>query len=602
MKTLFNSLSALATPIGYIIHVGAGQCSELQRYQDLDPQRIILIEADAQQVTQLKSITQAQNNIKVITCAVADIKEAQTLKILSNPRDSSLLMPEKILDYYPSLALAREQTVTTETLNDLLHDYTLEEGYHHLLVIEVPGLESQIIQSTPTKCLQQFSGIIIRSSSEQLYQQEQQENIAELLEPAGFENSYYENEQFSTVFNKHYFQRNNEKIALMHCNDQINELTTINADGARQATEREQKISGLIEQQNVQSEISAEKQNQIERLNSVNAEQTELVTKRQQQMKKLKLELSEQTKLVADKKNKINQANKFKDEQVKLVAEVQEQIKTLTQERDTQVKTVSEKQKQVDQLNTAKAEQIKLATERQQTIEKLTQELSVQAKLVENKQSQIDLGNKTKDEQSELIAEGLEQNKKLTQERDAQAQTAIERQSQIDLSKKATEEQSKLAAQRQQQIRKLTEEFDTQVKQGQEQQTQLTTLTKNIEQLKKSIAGLETELNSFKETEDKRLQELEEAQQTASLSVKLQMLKEGDLQDLQKRYQQALVTQENQHELLNKLSERLSLAAGYFHQISQEQQIEEDKRIAQSKNKPRKGLARLFNFKRSKSS
>jgi len=121
--------------------------------------------------------------------------------------------------------------------------------------------------------------------------------------------------------------------------------------------------------------------------------------------------------------------------------------------------------------------------------------------------------------------------------------------------------------------------------------------------LKKSVTELENELNSVRDKENKRQKELEEAKQTASLSVKLQILKEGDLKDLQKRYQAALITQENQHELLNKLSERLSLAAGYFHQISQEQQSEEENKIIHKKNTPNQGrLARFFNFKLGKQS
>ncbi|MCK5356106.1 MAG: hypothetical protein KAJ63_13390, partial [Methyloprofundus sp.] len=225
IKTLFNELSAIARPIGCIIHVGAGQCSELQSYQNLDPQKIILIEADIQQVMQLKNITQSEKNIHVLACAVSDKKEAKTLKVLTNQRDSSLLIPDKILDYYPSLGLANEQPVTTETLTDLLQDYVvLDENYHHLLILEVQGLESLIVKSTTDEYLQKFSGIIIRSGNAQLYKQEQQENIIDLLEPIGFEHSYQESEEYSTVFNKLYFQRNNEKIALMQCAQQINEL------------------------------------------------------------------------------------------------------------------------------------------------------------------------------------------------------------------------------------------------------------------------------------------------------------------------------------------------------------------------------------------
>jgi FkbM family methyltransferase len=344
MKKLFDSLQALPRPIGHIIHVGAGLCSELQSYENLEPQQIVLIEADIKQVTELINSTQSKKNIDILAYAIAEKeKEQQTLKKLTNQRDSSLLMPEKILEYYPSLAIVEEQRVTTETLDNLLQNYTMDNSYHHVLILEVQGLESLIIKTTSVELLLQFSGIIIRSSTEQLYKQEQQENVIDCLELIGFDFSHQENERYNSVFTRLYFQRNNEKIELIDSNRQIEHLT-------------------------------------------------------------------------------------------------------------------------------------------------------------------------------------------------------------------------------------------------------------------KQLSDLENDLNNIRNKDNKLLQELDEAKQTTALSIKLQMLKENDLKDLQQRYQDALITQENQHELLNKLSERMSLAAGYFHQISQDQseqnqpQLADEKKQITQKEKSRHGIFRLFNF------
>lgn len=495
MKALFNGLSAIATPVGYIIHVGAGQCSELQRYLELDPQQIVLIEADAQQAMQLKSMTQLQKNINVLTCAVADKKEAKTLKILSNPRDSSLLMPEKILDHYPSLVIASEQAVTTETLNDALKGYTLDKDYQHLLILEVQGLEGLIIKSVPVECLQQFSGIIIRSSAEQLYQQEQQENIVNLLKPAGFECSYQENEQYSNAFTKFYFQRNDEKIALKRCVQQKNELTTENAEQTKQAAER------------------------------------------------------------------LQQAKKFK------------------QERDTNVKVVAEKQSQIEQLNTEKAELAKLATERLQQIKKFKQERDTKDIAVKENQSLIEQLNTDKVELSKLATERLQQIKKLKQERDAKVIAVKEKQSQIEQLLVAKAKSARLTIELQLQVEIVAEECDLQAKQSIKYKDQLDIKLENIEQLTQQRSESDRQLKEFRGKENQRQQELDEAKQTASLSVKLQMMKENDLRDLQQRYKTSLATQESQHELLNKLGERLSLAADYYHRISLDTLVKSEKKF-----------------------
>jgi len=75
MKKLFNSLSTLPQPIGNIIHVGAGQCSELAMYHNLNPQKIILIEADTRQAKQLKNQVKSQKKVDVLAYAIADKKD-----------------------------------------------------------------------------------------------------------------------------------------------------------------------------------------------------------------------------------------------------------------------------------------------------------------------------------------------------------------------------------------------------------------------------------------------------------------------------------------------------------------------------------------------
>jgi len=103
-------------------------------------------------------------------------------------------------------------------------------------------------------------------------------------------------------------------------------------------------------------------------------------------------------------------------------------------------------------------------------------------------------------------------------------------------------------------------EADKALKQSLEEQSRLAT------ERKEQAMQLQAELETLVNAEARLRQELAEARQTASLSTKLQALREADLKDLQGRYEASLSIQESQHQVLVKLGERLRAVAGYFHE------------------------------------
>ena len=114
---------------------------------------------------------------------------------------------------------------------------------------------------------------------------------------------------------------------------------------------------------------------------------------------------------------------------------------------------------------------------------------------------------------------------------------------------------------KQNQIVQFAQERDEQAQLAVELQQQI----EQISQLKDEEAQQAAEM--YKEIESLR-HELREANQTASLSVKLQTMREMDLKELQDRYQESKVKQEEQYHLLNQLSERLRAVSSYFHQVA----------------------------------
>jgi FkbM family methyltransferase len=179
-------------------------------------------------------------------------------------------------------------------------------------------------------------------------------------------------------------------------------------------------------------------------------------------------------------------------------------------------------------------------------LENYQQRLAIN-RLTVDKQKQLEQSNKEKQQLLTLASERQHQIEKLTQERDTHAKTATEKQQQLEQSNQEKQQQVTLASERQHQIEKLTQERDTHAKTAIDKQKRLQ-------------------------------QDLDEARQTVALSIKLQALKEADLKDLQQRYQESQETQQQQHELLDKLTEKLTIAADYFHQIekqdAQQQEVE----------------------------
>lgn len=184
-------------------------------------------------------------------------------------------------------------------------------------------------------------------------------------------------------------------------------------------------------------------------------------------------------------------------------------------------------------------------------IDKLTRIGDEQAKLTAQHKAELDKVAQAATEQQKLVADRDAQIQKLTQERDAQARRAAQDKAELDKVVQAAAQEQKLANDRHALIQKLTRERD-------DVAANLAEAQPEHDALKAGIAALN--------------QELAEARRTSSLSLRLQTLREADLKDLQIRYQALTEKNEDQHRLLVKLSERLTVAADYFHQLTRTQQ------------------------------
>jgi hypothetical protein len=345
--------------------------------------------------------------------------------------------------------------------------------------------------------------------------------------------------------------------------EEDNELLRLQLHQAQEELERQYLKCQMLEQ------VKAQLEQEEKALTGKKDEQAKLLADSQEENELLLLQLHQvqeelekqylkcqalehvQTQLELEKKALTGK----KDEQAKLLADSQARIEQLTQEKaaveaeklaltgkkDEQAKLLADSQAQIEQLTQAKAA---VEAERGREVGALKQ---AQAQLEKEK---LALTGK-KDEQAKLLADSQARIEQLTQ---AKAAVEAERGREVDALKQsqALLEKEKLA---------LTGKKDEQAKLLADSQAQ-------IEQLTQEKKVLATQKDEQTKLATQRHDELQKSRQSASLSLKLQMLREADLKDLQTRYQASRAQEEHQHHLLTKLEERLSTASAYFNQIA----------------------------------
>lgn len=229
------------------------------------------------------------------------------------------------------------------------------------------------------------------------------------------------------------------------------------------------------------------------------------------------------------RQTQLEQTQKEKDEQCMLVAERQAQIERLTQEHGQKDQGLAEHQTQVAQLQ---GELHQIIGERDGQTERVT-ELHLQLEQVKAEQEKLAAGMQVQIEQ-------------LSLERNEQANLTTEWQKQAERLTNERDEHNRISGERLAHIKQLIQTSD-------EQQDLIRHLQEGMEKLNSSVA--------------ETTEELRQARQSANLAIKLQTLREADLEDLQIRYKEAVNVQERQHLLMLQLEDKLRLASQYFHQL-----------------------------------
>ena len=158
-------------PIGTIIHIGAGRCSELPQYLAVHPERIILIEPNPQRAQELSRRTADNERVEVLVVAVTDDPTRTRLQLFNLADLSSLRTPTGAYQLFPGLKVTGEVDVEAMTPAELFETGQWDANTNHRLVIDAPGEETAIVNALhEASQLAHFNQILLHCGSEPLYE------------------------------------------------------------------------------------------------------------------------------------------------------------------------------------------------------------------------------------------------------------------------------------------------------------------------------------------------------------------------------------------------------------------------------------------------
>lgn len=154
-----------------IVHIGAGECSELESYLAMQPERIVLVEADPEKAKKLSRRAASLPEVEVTSVAVGMPPGNRSLKVFNLAGWSSLRSPSGLRDLYPGLRQLREVEVEVISPGEMMERIALHPQGRNRLVIDTPGEEAGILdglhESGHLRC---FDSIVLHCGRDNLYE------------------------------------------------------------------------------------------------------------------------------------------------------------------------------------------------------------------------------------------------------------------------------------------------------------------------------------------------------------------------------------------------------------------------------------------------
>jgi len=270
--------------MGKLIHIGAGNISELHDYLAQQFTEIILLEPIPKIYKQLENkITRLvqKSNISIYNVALSAKAGEYTFYITQPPRYSGLYKADNLTSLFQNLKTEQQISVNTWDFAELIKRSSLDEEQNNTLILQTNGAEYQILAEAEASDLMLFSTVAIQNSKSNYFQQEKTSNdLITLMKNKGFQlnveangdvvfNNLVFNQDESTLKIKVLNKKNskqNERIAQLE--SELSNLQLKNDSIITALAEQNQKST---EQQQAQSNRITELEDQLKASNEVKA-------------------------------------------------------------------------------------------------------------------------------------------------------------------------------------------------------------------------------------------------------------------------------------------------------------------------------------------
>lgn len=390
-----------------IVLIGAGDGADLPALRALNSRKMLLVEANPEQLKLLSRRIEPALGEEVLPVAATHTgKAGAKLFLCNNPRYSSLSRADQLEKHFPNLHITGETEVRTLPLPEILAAVSEVDDVGKLLILDAPGQSLSLVRSVPTEVLETFDWIIVSVADAALFDGDDAVDCLAALDAAGFD-PVAEDSGSIAPERRILLQRNDPKVHRARLaveqkrySGQIaqleirhkTELDKITAELARQVEDHKGQLAKLTTERDRQAKLVDERQIALDKTTAALAGEKKLAADRQAQFQSLTQERDAQAKAAAQHKADLDKTTAALAGEKKLAADQQAQIRSLTQDRDTQTQSVAQLKAELDRVHQQVSEQKVSLSEREALLRKVSlqnQERGARIVALEKQQTEL---------------------------------------------------------------------------------------------------------------------------------------------------------------------------------------------------------------------
>jgi hypothetical protein len=551
------------TQVGIVVHLGAGSGVDVDYYQSLPTSRIYLFEGVISQCELLNQRFNVTKNVSVHHKMINPFDSAVTFQQIQPTQFSGVACADKFSKKFKNLKVIDELNIQPFSLQDVieqipeLNNNSLSEDNTSMLVIQLNGLEFDLINYSQYQALALFDNIVIQSikdNASSAYETAKCKALNSLF-CLGYElisiksDSVFMTYELLLKDNQSALSTNNNKLS--NSIFRVNELN-------QQLTKNVESLKAEL-QQNKQllSDNDKKAKLQLEQYQLSASEELLALTNDLSQLEVAK------NKAMADKTQAIAECNKVKAASDKALTEKMQAVDQCNQYKAAKEKAEVEKAQAVEQSNQFKAERVQAEAEKSHAVEQSNQYKAAKEKAEAEKAQAIEESNKlqvARDKVETERAQAVEQRNQLQAQRDKAEVEKDLVQSQLEQLQKDSQAKSEDLTSHISQLQSKVSELEADV-------TEITLQRDNEHKWHLDHKSWAESLTKQLETQE---QELFEVSRSSNLGQKILAKSQLDIEHLRNSYAEKVQSEQELIELVKELKQKLTLASKYYFQLQQE--------------------------------